>query len=124
MLCALLCAWPLSISVRCQNAPPPNIAYAYDAKDFQVRGGSNWIDRDHYDITAKLERVDQQRPGRIQIREPLRTLRAISIEVPSRIEGTGRLRAVRAKGGFKLTPVTDEGNHDASSEGGATRQLS
>ena len=98
VLCTLLCALPLPISVRGQTAPAPKpvfeaasikldpkvegadsentpgllraqmtlkryIAYAYDVKDFQVMGGPNWIDLDHYEITAKLEQVDPQRPG-------------------------------------------------------------
>ena len=159
-LCALLCALPLPIFVRCQTAPAPKpvfevasirlnakadgadsedtpgllraqmtlkryIAYAYDVKDFQVRGGPKWIDVDHYDITAKLERVDSQRPGRTQIREALQALLADRFQLTFHHESkeTGGFALITAKGGFKLTPVADEGNHGTRSKGGLTRQL-
>jgi uncharacterized protein (TIGR03435 family) len=160
VLCALLCALPLPISVRCQSAAVPKpvfeaasikldpkadgadsdntpgllraqmtlkryIAYAYDVKDFQVRGGPNWIDSDHYDITAKLERVDPRRQGGVQIREALQTLLAERFHLTFHHESKemGGYALMTAKGGFKLTPVADEGNHGTSSKGGGTRQL-
>jgi len=160
VLCALLCALPLPISVRCQNAPVPKpvfetasiklnpqaegadsentpgllraqmtlkryIAYAYDVKDFQVRGGPGWIDLDHYDITAKLERLDPQRQDGVQIREALQTLLADRFQLTFHHESkeTGGYALLTANGGFKLTPVADEGNHGTSSKGGGTRRL-
>jgi uncharacterized protein (TIGR03435 family) len=159
VLCALLCALPMPISVRCQGAPPKPvfeaasikldpkadgadsentpgllraqmtlkryIAYAYDVKDFQVKGGPNWIGLDHYDITAKLERVDPQRPGGIQVREALRTLLAERFQLTFHHESKeiGGYALITAKGGFKLTPIADGGNHGTSSKGGLTRQL-
>jgi uncharacterized protein (TIGR03435 family) len=94
-------------------------------KDFQVRGGPSWIDLDHYDITAKLERVDPQRQGSIQIREALKTLLAERFQLMFHHESKemGGYALMTAKGGFKLTPVADEGNHGTSSKGGGTRQL-
>jgi uncharacterized protein (TIGR03435 family) len=41
--------------LRAQMTLKRYIAYAYDVRDFQVMGGPNWIDLDHYDITAKLD---------------------------------------------------------------------
>jgi len=155
-----MCALPLPISVRCQNAPLPKpvfeaasiklnpkadgtdsentpgllraqmtlkryIAYAYDVKDFQVRGGPSWIDLEHYDITAKLERVDPQRQHDVQIREALQTLLAERFQLTFHRESkeTGGYALLTAKGGFKLTLVADEGDHGISSKGGGTRQL-
>ena len=111
--------------LRAQMTLKRYIAYAYDVKDFQVKGGPNWIDLDHYDITAKLERVDPQRPGDIQVREALQTLLAERFELTFHHESKeiGGYALMAAKGGFKLTPIADGDNHGTSSKGGLTRQL-
>ena len=90
-----------------------------------LKGGPNWIDLDHYDITAKLERVDPQRPGSIQVREALQTLLAERFQLTFHHESKeiGGYALMTAKGGFKLSPIADGGNHGASSKGGLTRQL-
>jgi uncharacterized protein (TIGR03435 family) len=111
--------------LRAQMTLKAYIAYAYDVKDFQVRGGPSWIDLDHYAITAKLERVDPRRPGGSQVREALQTLLAERFQLtfhhePKEMSGYALMTA---KGGFKLTPVTDEGNHGTSSKGRLARQL-
>jgi uncharacterized protein (TIGR03435 family) len=160
VLCALLGALTMPISVRCQGAPAPKpvfeaasikldskadgadsentpgllraqmtlkryIAYAYDVKDFQVKGGPDWIALDHYDITAKLERVDPQRTGGIQIREALQTMLGKRFQLTFHHESKeiGGYALMTAKGGFKLKPVADESNHGISSKGGLARQL-
>ena len=160
VLCVLLCALSMPVSVWCQDAPAPKpvfeaasikldpkadgadsentlgllraqmtlkryIAYAYGVKDFQVMGGPNWIDSDHYAIAAKLERVDPRRPGGIQLREALQTLLAERFQLKFHHESKeiGGYALTAAKGGFKLTPVADGGNHGTSSRGGLTRQL-
>jgi uncharacterized protein (TIGR03435 family) len=111
--------------LRAQMTLKRYIAYAYDVKDFQVRGGPSWIDLDHYDITAKLERVDPRRPNSVQIREALQTLLADRFRLTLHHESKeiGGYALMTAKAGFKLTPVADEGNHGVSSKGRATRQL-
>src|SRR5271157_4731781 len=44
--------------LRAQMTLKRFIMYAYDVQQFQVMGGPNWIDLDHYDVTAKLERAE------------------------------------------------------------------
>ena len=111
--------------LRAQMTLKRYIAYAYDVRDFQVMGGPNWIDLDHYDITAKLERIDPQRPGDIQIREALQALLAERFQLTFHHESKGisGYALVTAKRGLKLTPVADEGHPGTSSKGGLTRQL-
>jgi len=113
--------------LRAQMTLKRYIAYAYDVKDFQVRGGPNWIDLDHYDITAKLERIDPQRQSGVQIREALQKLLAERFQVTFHHESkeVGGYALTTAKGGLKLTPIADEegGSHGTSSTGGRTRHL-
>jgi uncharacterized protein (TIGR03435 family) len=111
--------------LRAQMTLKRYIAYAYDVKDFQVTGGPNWIALDHYDITAKLERVDPQKPAGMQIREALRTLLAERFQLTFHHESkeVGGYALLTAKGGLKLTPVADAGDHGTSSRGGLTREL-
>src|SRR5262245_7802023 len=42
--------------LRAQMTLKRFIMYAYDVKQFQVIGGPNWLDQEHYDINAKLEK--------------------------------------------------------------------
>lgn len=34
------------------------ISFAYDVKDFQISGGTNWLNSDRYDVDAKIEDAD------------------------------------------------------------------
>lgn len=81
--------------LRAQMTLKRYIAYAYGGKDFQVRGGPNWIDLDHYDITAKLERVDPQRPDGSEIREALQSLltERFKLTFHRELKETGRFRS-------------------------------
>jgi uncharacterized protein (TIGR03435 family) len=91
-----------------------------------VKGGLNWVGADHHSITAKLERADPQRPDAVRIREAPQTLLAKRFQLRFHRESRemGEFELMTAKGGFKLTPVADEGNHSVSSKGGLTRQVS
>jgi uncharacterized protein (TIGR03435 family) len=111
--------------LRAQMTLKGYIAYAYAVKDFQVMGGPTWVDREHYDITAKLERVDPQRPDGSQLREALQTLLAdrFQLSVHHELKEVAGFALMADKGGFKLTPVADGGNHATSSRGAISRQL-
>ena len=111
--------------LRAQMTLKRYIAYAYDVKDFQVTGGPNWIDADHYEINARLERVDPQRPDGVQVREALQTLLAerFGLKFHRESKEVGGFALLPAKAGFKLTPVADTGNYGTSSRGRAARSL-
>jgi uncharacterized protein (TIGR03435 family) len=111
--------------LRAQMTLKRFIAYAYDVRDFQVVGGPNWIGLDHYDIIAKLEKVDPQRPGDVQIREALEALLTERFQLSFHHESkeVSGYALTLAKAGLKLTPVADKNNHSMNSKGGLTRTL-
>jgi uncharacterized protein (TIGR03435 family) len=111
--------------LRAQMTLRDYIAYAYGVKESQVRGGPNWVNQTHYDITAKLARVNPQRLAGTEIREALQTLLADRFKLVFHRESkeVGGFALLTAKTGLKLTPVADTGNHRTSATGSLSRQL-
>lgn len=88
------------------------MAYAYNAKDFQISGGPGWLDSDKFNITAKYEdSVDEGRPrlSWTQYREQLgRTVQLLledrlKLRVTHQRRESPILALVTAKGGPKLS---------------------
>jgi uncharacterized protein (TIGR03435 family) len=114
--------------LRSQMTLTHYIAYAYDLKPFQVTGGPKWIDEEHYAIEAKLERPadGDAQPQSARMREAMQSLLAERFRVKFHREtkdGSGFALNVD-KGGFKLTPVPDDGGSGMNSKGNARRNLS
>jgi uncharacterized protein (TIGR03435 family) len=108
--------------LRIMNVPLRKIiTYAYDIRDFQLAGGSGWMDVDRYDISAKtsaatgqaadqdVETDDTRRARVSRVRERLRSLLAdrfhLAIHVEEKEQAILALRA--AKGGSKLVEASD-----------------
>jgi bla regulator protein blaR1 len=87
------------------------INYAYDLEDYQITGGPKWVDRDRYDITAKLEleagKAPAGREADMRMKAATRAMLAESFQLAFHEEtkpASGYVLVV-AKGGLKLKPM-------------------
>ncbi len=112
------------------------IMYAYDVKQFQVIGGPNWLDMEHYDIVAKLEKAEDPLPAdatprqrsmadTARIRAALQALLAERFRLTFHHESKEMPAYVLtvAKGGFKLTEAPGDGGSSMNSKGSTARNL-
>jgi uncharacterized protein (TIGR03435 family) len=81
------------------------IAFAYDLREYQVRGGETWMERTRWDIQASAGELEPTRP---QARQMLQVLLAERFGL--RVERSSQELPVYAmtiaKGGVKLKPPT------------------
>jgi uncharacterized protein (TIGR03435 family) len=107
------------------------IMIAYDVKNYQVTSGPNWLDSDHYDITAKLDAEgDDTLPPKSQSRQrnqaiDARHRQALQVLLAERFQlkfhretkNASGYGLVIAKSGLKIKPVDREGGSSTSSNG-------
>lgn len=89
---------------------------AYGVKESQVAGGPKWVDSDRYDIDAKAA-------GPAGGRELYQMLQSLLTErfklvVHRESKAFPGYALVVTKGGLKMKPVEDDGNHSSNSDGG------
>jgi uncharacterized protein (TIGR03435 family) len=62
------------------------IRNAYQLQEFQITGGPNWLDRDHFDIVAKAEGASPDDPGRarLMLRALLAERFALTVHIEAR----------------------------------------
>lgn len=123
--------------LRAQMTLKRFIAMAYDVKPYQVTGGANWTDQEHYDILAKLEKSEETLPPDSTPRQRAEaddTRKRLALEdlLAERFQlklhhETKEMPAyalIVAKGGFKLKANPDASEHGMNSKGnGAGRSL-
>jgi uncharacterized protein (TIGR03435 family) len=124
--------------LRAQMTLARFIAMAYDVKPYQVTGGPNWTDAEHYDILAKLEHAGEEAlapdstprqradANNARIRAALQDLLAERFQLKFHRESKEMpcYALTAAKGGFKLKPLEGGGEHGTTSKGdGARRTL-
>lgn len=122
--------------LRAQMTLARFIAMAYDVKPYQVTGGPDWIDAEHYDILAKLEHAGQEAlppdatprqradANNARIRAALQDLLAERFQLKFHRE-TKEMPCYAltvAKGGFKLKPLEGGGEHGTNSKGNGARR--
>jgi bla regulator protein blaR1 len=80
------------------------VMYAYDVRDFQILGGSNWVNSEPYDIVAKAE-GNASRP---QLRLMLQSLlkERFKLELRRETKDAPIYELVVAKGGLKMQEDT------------------
>lgn len=107
------------------------ITIAYDVKTYQVTGGPNWLDSDHYDINAKLDAEgDDTLPPKSQSRlrnqaidarhrQALQALlgERFQLKFHRETKNASGYALVIAKNGLKIKPVDREGGSSTSSNG-------
>ncbi len=124
--------------LRAQMTLARFVAMAYEVKPFQVTGGPNWIDSEHYDILAKLEHAGEEAlPSDSTPRQRSAANSArLRLALQGLLDDRFQLKCHRetkempayvltvAKGGFKLKESPNPGDHGTSSKGkGGERTL-
>jgi uncharacterized protein (TIGR03435 family) len=117
--------------LRAQMTLARFIAMAYQVKPYQVIGGPNWIDIEHYDILAKLEHAGEEalppestprqrtEANSARLRAALQDLLAERFQMKFHRE-TKEMPCYAltvAKGGFKLKESPNKGEHGTNSKG-------
>jgi len=92
------------------------IRIAYHVKDYQVAGGPNWLDAEHYDIVARSPGPAKDAELELMLRTLLADRFQLAFHKESKLFPGYALMV--AKKGFKLTPVEDAGSHSTSSRKG------
>jgi uncharacterized protein (TIGR03435 family) len=117
--------------LRAQMTLARFIAMAYEVKPYQVTGGPNWIDLEHYDILAKLEHAGEEGlPPDSTPRQRAEANRArLHAALQSLLDDRFQLKFHRetkempcyalvvAKGGFKLQESPKHDEHGMNSKG-------
>lgn len=122
--------------LRAQMTLARFIAMAYAVKPYQVTGGPNWIDTEHYDILAKLEHAAEEalppdstprqraEADDAQRRAALQDLLAERFQLKFHRE-TKEMPCYAltvAKGGFKLKESPNKGEHGTNSQGNGNQR--
>jgi uncharacterized protein (TIGR03435 family) len=117
--------------LRAQMTLARFISMAYEVKPYQVAGGPNWIDLEHYDILAKLEHAGEEAlpadstprqradANSTRLRAALQSLLAERFQLKFHRE-TKEMPCYAltvAKGGFKLKESPNSGEHSTNSKG-------
>ncbi|MGA7239680.1 MAG: TIGR03435 family protein [Bryobacteraceae bacterium] len=116
--------------LRAQMTLARFIATAYDVKPYQVTGGPNWIDAEHYDILAKLEHAGEEAlpPDSTPRQRADANSERLRLALQALLDDRFQLKFHRetkempcyaltvAKGGFKLQESPNTGEHGTQSK--------
>jgi len=61
------------------------VAFAYDMRDFQISGGSGWLNDDRYEINAKSEALTSDRPNPEMARKVMKNFLAERFQVKAQL---------------------------------------
>jgi uncharacterized protein (TIGR03435 family) len=92
------------------------ISFAYGVQETQISGGPKWMDSDCYDITAKAA-GPALRPERLLMLQSLLADR-FHLAIHRESKPSPGYALLAAKGGLKIQPVENTGDHSTGARGG------
>jgi uncharacterized protein (TIGR03435 family) len=122
--------------LRAQMTLARFVAWAYEVKPYQVTGGPNWIDAEHYDILAKLENAGEEalppdstphqraEANDVRLRAALQSLlgERFQLKFHRDTKEIPCYALTVVKSGFKLKEIPDASEHGMNSKGSGARK--